>query len=156
MASNRVDRQPSKVVDDQTLCQRLLIFIAVLTLGIAISSDSIADDEHLGIIEYEVACLSCHGVEGRGDGPMAKSLGTAPADLTRISKANNGKFPVRRITEIIDGRAIVAAHGERAMPVWGSRYRQATQSDERSSEIEARARRQINALVRYLETMQQP
>jgi len=87
---------------------------------------------------------------------MAKSLGTAPADLTRISKANNGKFPVRRITEIIDGRAIVAAHGERAMPVWGSRYRQATQSDERSSEIEARARRQINALVRYLETMQQP
>lgn len=151
-----MDRQPSKVIDRQTLCQRLLIFLAVLTPGIAISSASIADDEHLGIVEYEVACLSCHGIEGRGDGPMAKSLRTAPADLTKISKANNGKFPVRRITEMIDGRAMVAAHGERAMPVWGHRYRQAAESDERSSEIDARARKQINALVRYLETIQQP
>jgi len=156
VASNSVDRQPSKVVDHRTLYRRLLIFLAALTLGTAISSDAMADDEHLGIIEYEVACLSCHGVEGRGDGPMAKSLRTAPADLTKISKANNAKFPVRRITEIIDGRAIVAAHGERAMPVWGHRYRQAAEPDERSGEIELRARRQINALVRYLETMQQP
>jgi mono/diheme cytochrome c family protein len=151
-----MNTQLFRPVGHQTLCPRLLIFLAVLTLGFVISSGAMADDEHLGIIEYEVACLSCHGIEGRGDGPMAKSLRTAPADLTKISKANNGKFPVRRITEIIDGRAIVAAHGERAMPVWGNRYRQATQSEERSSEIELRARRQINALVRYLETMQQP
>jgi hypothetical protein len=86
---------------------------------------------------------------------MAKSLRTSPPDLTKISKSNNGKFAVRRITEIINGRAIVAAHGVRAMPVWGYRYRQATESDERSSEIELRARRQINALVRYHEPMQQ-
>jgi hypothetical protein len=151
-----VNTQPSRAVGRQTLKRHLLVLLAVLALELLFSSVSMADDEHLGIIEYEVACLSCHGVEGRGDGPMAKSLRTSPPDLTKISKANNGKFPVKRITEIIDGRAIVAAHGERAMPVWGHRYRQATQSDERSREIELRARRQINALVRYLETMQQP
>lgn len=144
------------MVDHQTLNQRLLTLFAALTLGLAISSPSMADDEHLGIIEYELACLSCHGVEGRGDGPLAMSLGLSPPDLTMISKLNNGKFPVRRITEIIDGRAVVAAHGARAMPVWGHRYRQATESEERSSEIELRARRQINALVKYLETIQQP
>ena len=151
-----MDTQPSRAVGRQTLKQHLFVLLAILAFELSNSGVLMADDEHLGIIEYEVACLSCHGVEGRGDGPMAKSLRTAPADLTKISKANNGKFPVRRITEIIDGRDIVAAHGERAMPVWGNRYRQSTQSEERTSEIELRARRQINALVRYLETMQQP
>lgn len=133
-----MDSQLCRAVSHQALFRLLLVPFAVLALEFLFSSVSMADDDHLGIIEYEVACLSCHGVEGRGDGPMAKSLRISPPDLTKISRANNGKFPVRRITEIIDGRAIVAAHGERAMPVWGHRYRQATQSDERSSEIEVR------------------
>ena len=31
---------------------------------------------------YEANCTSCHGIEGRGDGPLAFTLTPAPADLT--------------------------------------------------------------------------
>jgi hypothetical protein len=43
----------------------------------------------------------------------------APGDLTRITKSNGGEFPFAKVTEIIKAHAIVAAHGQRAMPVWG-------------------------------------
>jgi hypothetical protein len=67
---------------------------------------------------------------GQGDGRLARSLNIAPADLTRIAKANGGEFPFAKVAEIIDGRAIVAAHGQREMPVWGERYRRAIERDE--------------------------
>jgi hypothetical protein len=41
----------------------------------------------------------------------------APADLTRITKSNGGEFA--KVTEIIKAHAIVAAHGQRTMLVWG-------------------------------------
>lgn len=113
-----------------------------------------ADDEHLGLIEYEVACLPCHGVDGRGDGPLGPSLKTRPSDLTRISKSNGGRFPTSKITEFIDGRASVAAHGSRDMPVWGDRYRVSSSPDETQREVEQHALAQMNVLVRYLEAIQ--
>ena len=36
---------------------------------------------------YKAYCAVCHGPNAKGDGPMAKSLKTAPSDLTRISTA---------------------------------------------------------------------
>jgi mono/diheme cytochrome c family protein len=36
-------------------------------------------------------CASCHGADGKGDGPMAKSLKVKPADLTRIAARNGGR-----------------------------------------------------------------
>ena len=42
------------------------------------SADSIAAGDTL----YPVYCASCHGIEGRGDGPDAKNLSLPPADLT--------------------------------------------------------------------------
>jgi mono/diheme cytochrome c family protein len=106
-----------------------------------------AEDPHLGIIEYEISCMPCHGINGHGDGPLAKSLMTAPADLTKIAKSNRGKFPSNKVADIIDGRRIVAAHGQREMPVWGDRYRKVTEANETSAEVEKRARAQIAALV---------
>lgn len=114
-----------------------------------------AQDEHLGIIEYEVACLPCHGIEGRGDGPVAAKLKVSPADLTQITKKNGGVFPAAKVAEIIDGRADVAAHMRREMPVWGKRYRKAAAPYESSADIDARARMQIDALVTYLASIQE-
>ena len=114
-----------------------------------------AEDPHLGIIEYELSCMPCHGIDGHGDGRLAKSLNAAPADLTKIAKSNRGKFPSDKVADIIDGRGIVAAHGQREMPVWGDRYRKVTEANETSAEVEKRARAQIAALVRYLQTIQQ-
>ena len=99
--------------------------------------------------------MPCHGVDGHGDGRRAKSLKTVPADLTKIAKSNNGEFPFQKIAEIVDGRAIVAAHGPREMPIWGERYRMPTQATETPAQIDERARLQIAALVRYLMTIQE-
>ena len=78
-----------------------------------------------------------------------------PADLTQIAKSNGGIFPSKKVAEIIDGRASVAAHGARDMPVWGDRYRVVTEAGESAAEVEKRARAQISALVEYLETIQE-
>jgi cytochrome c len=129
--------------------------IMALTFQLGVGAFAKADDPHLGIIEYEISCMPCHGVDGHGDGRRAKSLKTVPADLTKIAKSNNGAFPAAKIAEIIDGRAIVAAHGQREMPVWGERYRMPTEANESPAEIEQRARTQIAALVRYLQTIQE-
>jgi hypothetical protein len=130
-------------------------FAIALTLQIATDLPAKAQDPHLGIIEYEISCMPCHGLDGRGDGPRAKFLKTAPSDLTRIAKLNKGEFPAKKLAEIIDGRAIVGDHGQRDMPVWGDRYRVPAEANERNSAIERRARTQISALVEYLRTIQE-
>lgn len=38
-------------------------------------------------------CASCHGVDAKGEGPVAKSLNVKPSDLTRIAARSGGKFP---------------------------------------------------------------
>jgi mono/diheme cytochrome c family protein len=68
---------------------------------------------------YRRFCASCHGVEGRGDGPVAASLRVEVPDLTLAARRANGAYPRERIVRTIDGRYIIAAHGTRIMPVWG-------------------------------------
>ena len=131
------------------------LVILVLTPTLGTGSVATADDDHLGVVEFEIACMPCHGIEGRGDGSLANSLKRRPADLTQIAKSNGGIFPSKKVAEIIDGRASVAAHGARDMPVWGDRYRVVTEAGEGAAEVEQRARAQINALVDYLETIQE-
>lgn len=65
-------------------------------------------------------CASCHGAEGRGDGPLAGSLTKAPADLTQLAKKNGGRFDERAVMSVIDGRRQLIEHGTRDMPVWGA------------------------------------
>ncbi len=104
----------------------LLAVLVLIALTFAAGQSAMgedAEDDHMGLTEYEIACMPCHGIDGHGDGPMAKSLARPPADLTKIAKANGGVFPVKTVTEMIDGRSAVIAHGAREMPVWGSRYR---------------------------------
>lgn len=68
-------------------------------------------------------CAACHGSGGKGDGPAAAALKTVPADLTRISARNGGKFPTVKIRRYIEGLDQIAAHGSRDMPVWGRLFR---------------------------------
>lgn len=65
-------------------------------------------------------CAVCHGERGKGDGPLNASLKTPAPDLSKIQKNKVGVFPFNRIYRVIDGREVVAAHGPRDMPVWGS------------------------------------
>lgn len=69
---------------------------------------------------YKAYCASCHGVDGKGDGPLAESLKVSPSDLTRISARNAGMFPLMQIERIIQGEGqLQKSHGSREMPVWG-------------------------------------
>ena len=115
--------------------------------------------ENPGRNEFLRSCASCHGVSGKGDGPVAKSLSPRPSDLTRLSEANNGVFPVSRVHEIIDGRIESLVHGTRDMPVWGERYMREMISPESPGFVskewaEAMVRRRILALVEYISTLQ--
>jgi len=68
---------------------------------------------------YRRFCAACHGIEGRGDGPVSGSLNVEVPDLTLIAKRSRGAFPRDRIVRIIDGRHVIGAHGSRTMPIWG-------------------------------------
>jgi mono/diheme cytochrome c family protein len=116
-------------------------------------------EENPGRNEFLRSCASCHGVSGKGDGPVAKSLSPPPSDLTRLSEANNGVFPVSRVHEVIDRRIESLIHGTRDMPVWGDRYMQEMISRESRDFVskewnEAIVRRRILALVEYISTLQ--
>lgn len=72
--------------------------------------------------EFEANCASCHGVSGKGNGPLVEFLRRSPPDLTLLVKKNQGVFPMNRLYDVIEGGSL-PAHGARDMPVWGQEYR---------------------------------
>ncbi|MCS6926357.1 MAG: c-type cytochrome [Candidatus Binatia bacterium] len=102
--------------------------------------------------EYRIYCASCHGEQGRGNGPMADILTVVPADLTQLRRKNGGEFPFWRVYKIIDGRDIVRGHGARNMPVWGAEFLR----EEGGGYLdEDRVIGRILALVYYLQSIQE-
>jgi len=97
---------------------------------------------------FDAYCASCHGTSGKGDGPAAGALKSAPADLTVLSKKNGGKFPADRVTSILRGQATVTAHGNRDMPVWGPVFWHMSQGHE------AEVHQRVANLTRYIESLQ--
>ncbi|WP_143096297.1 c-type cytochrome [Tranquillimonas alkanivorans] len=107
--------------------------------------------------EFLNSCASCHGMDGKGAGFLTRLFrGVDPGDLTQLAANNGGTFPLERAFAVIDGRAEVAAHGDRKMPVWGDRYMNAEMSEWGPDELnELRVRNRIYALVHYLQSMQE-
>jgi len=64
-------------------------------------------------------CASCHGVDGKGDGPAAPALKAVPTNLTTLALKNGGTFPAAHVATEIQGGAVTPAHGSKEMPVWG-------------------------------------
>ena len=63
-------------------------------------------DSLAGRDSFELYCAACHGSDGRGNGPVAAGLRTAPADLTLLARGNNGAFPRDRVREFIVGTVL--------------------------------------------------
>ena len=96
-------------------------------------------------------CASCHGREGRGDGPVAPALCEKPPDLTQIAAVHGGVFPFEAVFEAIDGTRTVRAHGVSEMPIWGEVF----QVDPASPlEQQILASGKMIAIARYLRTLQ--
>jgi mono/diheme cytochrome c family protein len=104
-----------------------------------------------GVTTFRAYCASCHGVSGKGDGPAAKALKQAPADLTTISK-RHGRFSRADIEAVIMGEQTslstmtMPAHGSREMPIWGFVFRQTDSPD--------MTKLRVSNLIDYLESIQ--
>jgi mono/diheme cytochrome c family protein len=91
----------------RTMKRRVLQGLVVITLIIGFNEQGRAQQPgaqqpDIGKTEYQSGCAACHGVDGKGAGPVADALKTKPTDLTMIAKKNNGVFPFGRIYDIID------------------------------------------------------
>jgi mono/diheme cytochrome c family protein len=92
-------------------------------------------------------CASCHGNQGKGNGPASSALKVRPADLTTIAKRKGG-FPAAAVETAIKGSDMpILAHGAREMPVWGPYFTAVERND-----TEAQLR--VTALVRFIESIQ--
>jgi hypothetical protein len=80
---------------------------------------------------------------------MADYLKYVPADLTQISKKNDGQYPAERLARIIDGRKPLKGHGGPEMPIWGDAFKNAWEGYD-----EAKVKEKVDHIVRYLETLQ--
>lgn len=136
---------------------KLVLPLALAALGIfLLAAPGAADSEAKGAavergeVSYRVYCLNCHGVEARGDGPMAEVLKVQPTDLTRLSAEAGGTFPRDQLREVIDGRRDVLSHGRREMPVWGLAFRERGRDSDQEAEVQAR----IDDLLAFLESIQ--
>lgn len=97
---------------------------------------------------YMAYCASCHGVDGKGNGPAAAALKTPPADLTQIAARNGGTFPDAHVAQIIKGDSRTAAHGSKEMPVWGPMF---LEMGHDTAQVQLR----IRNLTKYLASIQQ-
>ena len=74
---------------------------------------------------YADTCATCHGRDGRGDGPVASALRVRPPDLTTIARRNGGSFRREQVEIFVTGDQVrlPSAHGSTDMPVWGPIFR---------------------------------
>ena len=73
-----------------------------------------------GVDLFKEYCAVCHGNDAKGTGPAADALKKRPADLTQLARKNGGTFPELHVMNFIKGDDVVAAHGSRDMPIWGT------------------------------------
>jgi mono/diheme cytochrome c family protein len=130
------------------LITTVVLSLTVLLLSGPIPSPAAANNEK-GRKLFVQYCASCHGVDGKGQGPVAKDLSKPIPDLTRIAM-REGKFPGVRINLVIGGEVgetELSAHGTREMPVWGRVFR--TRRGDTASRLN------VSTLTKYVESIQE-
>jgi mono/diheme cytochrome c family protein len=129
---------------------KIIVAALFLILG-GVRSVSWAAEADQGRMYFLRYCGSCHGVEGKGNGTVSRSLKVKPADLTQLKNKNGGVFPLDKVMATINGKTRVEAHGESKMPVWGEIFEKeaGVQKDPGGT-----ASAKIKALAEYIETIQ--
>ena len=127
--------------------------LALLSGCMSTQPDTRSTAELSGVEMYERLCASCHGVDGRGDGPVSSLIKIGVPDLTLIAARDGGEFPAEDVRRTIDGRWDRRAHGARDMPVWGWEFYGTVNPDDAAER--AKVDSMINRLVDYLRTIQE-
>jgi mono/diheme cytochrome c family protein len=127
-----------------------------LAAALAAAQSAAAQDRVTGAEEFRLHCAACHGMEGRGDGPLAQQLQSPPRNLARLAAENDGAYPFERVYSVIDGRRPVEGHGTEDMPIWGRRYATEAIGDYGPYyyPIEEVVQGRILSLVYYIQTIQ--
>jgi len=102
-----------------------------------------------GAYVFRTYCASCHGPDGKGEGPLAESLRFHPPDLTLIAGRHGGDYPTEEVHRIVDGRRPLRGHGGPDMPIWGDAFRSAETGYD-----DVAAREKIHSVVEYVRTLQ--
>jgi len=102
-----------------------------------------------GATIFQNNCAACHGLEGRGDGPVSKALNRRVPDLTRLSQRNNGICPAMHVrTTIMFGTDdLLPSHGSKTMPVWGPIFHE-IEFDQDLGNV------RLDNITKYLESIQ--
>jgi hypothetical protein len=94
----------------------------LLTVSLVLGLGAHAGAEDLdGKAEYRSRCAECHGLDGKGKGPLSQTLKTKPIDLTQLARRNRGTFSPTAVYDMIDGRKAARTHRISDMPIWGCR-----------------------------------
>ncbi|MEX5727255.1 mono/diheme cytochrome c family protein [Rhodovulum iodosum] len=93
--------------------KRLLAAIAAFGAALPVAAEPVS-----GVTLFRQNCATCHGLDARGNGPMAGVLSVAVPDLTGLAAAAGGAFPMAEVVAVIDGRRAFPAHGG-PMPIFG-------------------------------------
>jgi mono/diheme cytochrome c family protein len=127
---------------------------AVLILFLAAMGCS-PDSPSSGRTVFMSSCASCHGVQGRGDGPLAAELEVKPADLTKIAARRDGLWPMVEVMSIIDGyhRRTIARE---VMPIFGDLAEGDLVPFDAGDGRMTPTPVKLIALANYLETIQDP
>ena len=118
-----------------TTFRKIMLALWLMAFAVTVSANPPAAFE--GRKLYVSYCLLCHGSDGSGDGPLAKSMEISPADLAATVPAINDKLLATIIT---GGGEPMIADGERhkllsaTMPEWNNVF----------------DRPQVEALIAYL------
>ncbi|MEO0912416.1 MAG: cytochrome c [Pseudomonadota bacterium] len=127
----------------------------ILAIGLALSAPVFAEEDPAeGQAIFETYCAACHGLDGRGRGPLGALLTVQPTDLTRLTLRNNGTFPLFRVISRIDGRDPLVAHGS-AMPVYGDFFEGEDVSLKAASGQPILTSAPIVDLMAFIETLQE-
>ena len=98
---------------------------------------------------YNAYCASCHGTDGKGDGPAAPALKVPPTNLTELAAKNKGEYPSAAVAQIVRGDTVLAAHGGKDMPIWGPVFMSLAHRNQ------AEELQRIRNLNNYIKGMQQ-
>jgi mono/diheme cytochrome c family protein len=135
---------------------QLLVITVLIAVGVAAGQKPAGSDKQLpntsaesGAEIYREYCASCHGKDGKGNGPAAGALKARLPDLTTLAKRKGGRFPAGDVYQVIKWGGGIMGHGSKEMPVWGKAF-MPVQGRRSEQEVDQR----IKSLIRYIESIQ--
>jgi len=108
--------------------RRVSMLVGLTLVALSISAAPQTGNQHQPVLRpvdgtsiFRNYCAACHGLDGRGNGPVSKELKREVPDLTKLSQRNGGSFPALHVrnTILFGTDDLLPAHGSKEMPIWG-------------------------------------